>query len=109
MLRPERLERAADLIPHLEHQYQPQALERAFTGDNAQAVMAMNPKDFEKYAAPIDSGYKSSVMQTYGIGDPEKFGGYNAMPKGTYQDYLNYLGQFTIPGGGGLMMCHIYN
>jgi len=97
-----RLERAADSVPNLEHQYQPQALQRAFTGDNAQAVMVMNPKDFEKYAAPIDTGYKSSVMQTYGIGDPEKYGGYNAMPKGTYQDYLDYLGKFTRPSGGGL-------
>jgi hypothetical protein len=97
-----RLEKAADLVPNLEHQYQPQALQRAFTGDNAQAVMVMNPKDFEKYAAPIDTGYKSSVMQTYGIGDPEKYGGYNAMPKGTYQDYLDYLGKFTRPDGGGL-------
>lgn len=97
-----RIERAADLVPNLEHQYQPQALERAFTGDNAQAVMVMDPKNFEKYAAPIDTGYKSSVMETYGIGDPEKYGGYNAMPKGTYQDYINYLGQFTKPGGGGL-------
>lgn len=98
----QRLERAADLVPNLEHQFQSQALERAFTGDNAQAVMVMNPKDFEKYAAPIDTGYKSSVMQTYGIGDPEKYGGYNAMPKGTYQDYIEYLGKFTRPGGGGL-------
>ena len=97
-----RLERAADLVPNLEHQFQPQALERAFTGDNAQAVMVMPPKNFEKYAAPIDTGYKSSVMETYGIGDPEKYGGYNNMPKGTYQNYIDYLGQFTRPGGGGL-------
>jgi hypothetical protein len=97
-----RLERAADLIPNLEHQFQPQALERAFTGDNASAVMVMPPKNFEKYAAPIDTGYKSSVMETYGIGDPEKYGGYNNMPKGTYQNYIDYLGQFTRPGGGGL-------
>jgi len=96
-----RLEKAADLVPNLEHQYQPQALQNAFTGDNARAMMVMNPKDFEKYAAPIDASYKASPMKTYGIGNAETFENYDLMPKGTYQDYLNYLGQYAKPGGGG--------
>ena len=96
-----RLERAADLVPNLEHQFQPQALKSAFTGDNARAMMVMNPKYFEKYAAPIDAAYKASPMKTYGIGNAETFENYDLMPKGTYQDYINYLGQYAKPGGGG--------
>ena len=58
-----RLERAADEIPNLERLYKEQALKEAFTGDNARALMTMNPKDFGKYAMPLDSrehyGYES--------------------------------------------------
>ena len=96
-----RLQKAADLVPNLGHQYQPQALKSAFIGDNATAMMVMNPKDFEKYAAPIDDDYKKSVMKTYGIGDADTFENYDKMPKGTYQDYIDYLGQYTKPEGGG--------
>jgi hypothetical protein len=48
-----RLERAADEIPNLERMYQEKALREAFTGDNAKALMTMNPADFEKYAAKL--------------------------------------------------------
>ena len=48
-----RLERAADEIPNLEKMYQREALMRAFSGDNAKALMTMNPKDFERYAARL--------------------------------------------------------
>jgi hypothetical protein len=48
-----RVERAADEIPNLEALYNEQALRSAFNGDNAKALMTMNPSDFEKYAAPI--------------------------------------------------------
>jgi hypothetical protein len=50
-----RVERASDEIPNLEKMYQEDALRRAFIGgDNARALMTMNPADFENYAAPLD-------------------------------------------------------
>jgi len=49
-----RLERAADEIPNLEKMYQREALMRAFSGDNAKALMTMNPEGFERYAAKLD-------------------------------------------------------
>ena len=48
-----RVERAADEIPNLEKLYALDALRSAFSGDNARALMTMNPADFEKYAAPL--------------------------------------------------------
>lgn len=48
-----RLERAADEIPNLEKLYSERALREAFTGDNARALMTMNPADFEKFAMPL--------------------------------------------------------
>ena len=97
----QRLERAADLVPNLEHQFQPDALKSAFTADNAKAVMVMKPSDFEKYAAPITPEHKASLTKGYGIGNAENFENYDLMPKGTYQDYINYLAQYAKPGGGG--------
>ena len=41
-----RLERAADEIKNLETLYSQEALRRAFTGDNASALMTLNPEDF---------------------------------------------------------------
>ena len=49
-----RVERAADEVPNLERMYTEDALRQAFSGDNAKAMMTMNPKDFEKYAVPLD-------------------------------------------------------
>jgi hypothetical protein len=48
-----RVERAADEVPNLEKLYKEQALKEAFLGDNAKALMTMNPADFEKYAAKL--------------------------------------------------------
>jgi hypothetical protein len=48
-----RVERAADEVPNLEGMYQEEALKQAFGGDNAKAMMTINPKDFEKYAMPL--------------------------------------------------------
>jgi hypothetical protein len=48
-----RVERAADEVPNLEKMYQEEALKQAFGGDNAKAMMTINPKDFEKYAMPL--------------------------------------------------------
>ena len=96
----QRLERAADLVPNLEHQYQPQALKEAFTG-NRSVVSVMNPADFEKYAAPISSETKSSLSKSRRIGEPGPGQDYTHMPLGTYDDYIKYLQQFSEPGGGG--------
>jgi hypothetical protein len=77
-----RLERAADEIPNLERLYKEKALKEAFTGDNARALMTMNPKDFGKYAMPLDSrehyGYES---QSEYIDKLAKLvGGFNDVP-----------------------------
>jgi hypothetical protein len=48
-----RLERAADEIPNLERMYSDRGLREVFTGDNARALMTMNPADFEKFAMPL--------------------------------------------------------
>jgi len=45
-----RVERAADEIPNLEKMYKEDALKEAFTGDNASAMITINPADFERYA-----------------------------------------------------------
>jgi hypothetical protein len=50
-----RLQRAADEIHGLESMYTEEALRRAFGGDNAQALMTMNPADFEKFAIRLYS------------------------------------------------------
>ena len=62
-----RVERAADEIPNLEKLYKEEALKQAFTGDNAKALMTMNPKDFEKYATPIPKS-ADEPMQYRGYG-----------------------------------------
>lgn len=48
-----RVERAADEIPNLEKMFQGDALKEAFTGDNASAMMSLNPAEFEKYAIEL--------------------------------------------------------
>ena len=57
-----RLQRAADEIPGLESMYKLDALRRAFGGDNAKALMSMNPADFEKFAIPLESHVRASSM-----------------------------------------------
>jgi len=60
-----RLERAADEIPNLEKLYKEQALKEAFTGDNAKALMTMNPADFEKFAMPLDLRFMDANSTLY--------------------------------------------
>ena len=48
-----RLQRAADEIPGLENMYTLQALKEAFGGDNAKALMTMDPADFERFAEEL--------------------------------------------------------
>jgi hypothetical protein len=60
-----RVERAADEVPNLEKLYKEQALKEAFTGDNAKALMTMNPKDFEKFAMPLDARFMDANSTRY--------------------------------------------
>jgi hypothetical protein len=77
-----RVERAADEIPNLERLYKEDALRRAFTGDNATAMMTMNPRDFEKYAAPLDPRFM----------DESSFRYTRSGERITYPEYMkNYL------------------
>ena len=48
-----RVQRAADEIKNLEKTYSQGALEDAFLGDNAKALMTMNPADFERFAKKL--------------------------------------------------------
>ena len=48
-----RFERATDEVPNLAKMYQPESLIKHFAGDNAKAMMTMNPADFERYASKI--------------------------------------------------------
>ena len=48
-----RFERATDEVPNLAKMYQPESLIKHFAGDNAKAMMTMNPADFERYALKI--------------------------------------------------------
>jgi hypothetical protein len=57
-----RVERAADEIPNLERMYQEEALKQAFGGDNAKAMMTIDPNDFEKYAMPIPMDIAKNKM-----------------------------------------------
>ena len=57
-----RVQRAADEIKNLENTYSEDALKRAFLGDNAKAIMTMNPADFEKFAIPLESHVRASSM-----------------------------------------------
>ena len=88
-----RLERAADEIPDLDKLYSSAALKSAFVGDNARALMTMNPKDFEKYAAPIPKG----------MSGPQAYRGYgsqfldDSMKDMTLKEYIESL--TNVPGG----------
>jgi hypothetical protein len=81
-----RVERAADEIPNLEKMFTDEALREAFSGDNAKAVMTMNPADFEKYAARLH--YKSSVGP-----NAAKLASQGDLSKHTMstEDYLKFL------------------
>lgn len=60
-----RVERAADEIKNLERLYKEQALREAFLGDNAKAVMTMNPADFKKYAKELQERSRSDIPSRY--------------------------------------------
>jgi hypothetical protein len=83
-----RVERAADEVPNLEKLYKEQALKEAFLGDNAKALMTMNPADFEKYASPIVD--RARHWGSKGESDPDKFN----LPTAEYIKYLRTVGPF---------------
>jgi len=59
-----RVQRAADQVKNLEHQYTEEALRQAFGGDNAAAMMVANPAEFQKYAARLSDPYRAA-MESY--------------------------------------------
>ena len=81
-----RVERAADEIANLEKMYTDEALRQAFSGDNAKALMTMNPADFENYAAQLH--YKRSVGP-----NAAKLASQGDLSKHTMstEDYLKFL------------------
>jgi hypothetical protein len=85
-----RVERAADEVPNLEHQYTQNALEREFTASNPQALMVLNPKDFEEFAHPL-----SPTL----IGRTENYGGFNVPEDMSYDQYIEYLASIARDQG----------
>ena len=83
-----RVERAADEIPNLEKMYKEKALRDAFGGDNAKAMMTMNPADFEKYATPVIE--RTRHWGSLGESDPDKIN----LPTEDYIKYLRTVGPF---------------
>ena len=81
-----RLQRAADEIPGLDKMYTERALREAFGGDNAKALMTMNPADFEKYSIPLkkmlEVGPKMAELAKQGVLDKSTL---------TTDDYIKYL------------------
>lgn len=80
-----RVERAADEIKNLEKLYTEQALREAFGGDNAKALMSMNPNDFENFASKL---HTRNVTEQGSMGDKMRM---------STEDYLRYLR--TLPEG----------
>jgi hypothetical protein len=86
----QRVERAADEIPNLEHQYTPDALRDALL-TNDTLVMTMKPGDFQKFSEKLPPQAGSLPLSEGEL--PNKF---------SHRDeYLKYLSQFPVKGGGG--------
>ena len=84
-----RVERAADEIPNLERMYKERALKEAFSGDNAKALMTMNPKHFERYAAPLDTRFTDEASTRFtSSGEPISYREY-------IENYLPSVGKFN--------------
>jgi len=83
-----RVERAADEIPNLEALYNNQALRSAFKGDNAQALMTMNPRNFEHYARPLDERFTDEFSTRHGRN------GQQMSYREYMEDYLPNVGGF---------------
>ena len=87
-----RLQRAADEIPGLENMYTLQALKEAFGGDNAKALMTMNPADFEKFAVRLfsDPDTREEEME-------ERIERGQGLPPMSHHEYIKHLAK--IKGG----------
>jgi hypothetical protein len=95
----QRLERAADLVPNLEHQYQPQALKEAFGSGNNSGIVVMNPNSFENYAAPLSESQRLS-KNGYKIGEPSAESGYANVPWVSFDEKIKSLQQHVNPQTG---------
>lgn len=87
-----RLQRAADEIPGLENMYSLDALKRAFGGDNAQALMTMNPAEFERFAIRL---YSDPDTREEEMNEPIEY--VPGLPPMTHHEYIKYLAK--IKGG----------
>jgi hypothetical protein len=91
-----RLQRAQDEIHNLHGIYAPEALRQAFSGDNAKALMTMNPADFEKYAMQL-KGNQTTGAFTPSLEDRIK--GQKArktdLSTEDYVKYLQSIGKFS--------------
>jgi hypothetical protein len=86
-----RAERAADEVPNLEDQYSEKALENTLMDrSNPQALMVLDPKDFEEYAMPIAPGLTGSAGEYRGFKVPEGM---------TYDQYIDYLAKAARRSG----------
>jgi hypothetical protein len=85
-----RVERAADEVPNLENQYSEKALKSTFSESNPQALMVLDPKDFEEYAMPIAPGLTGSLGKYRGSQVPEGM---------TYDQYIDYLAKAARKSG----------
>jgi hypothetical protein len=86
-----RAERAADEVPNLENQYSEKALENTLMDrSNPQALMVLDPKDFEEYAMPIAPGLTGSAGEYRGFKVPEGM---------TYDQYIDYLAKAARKSG----------
>lgn len=83
-----RVERAADEVPNLESLYNEQALRSAFKGDNAKALMTMNPRNFEHYARPLDKRFTDEFSTRHGRN------GQQMSYREYMEDYLPNVGGF---------------
>ena len=93
-----RVQKAADEVKNLEKIYTEDALRRAFTGDNAQAMTIINPSDFEKYATPLSPRRDVPEFEKYksGIGNPSAdIGKYDL----STDDYIRHLASVRQRGG----------
>ena len=80
-----RVQQAADEIKNLEDLYTEQALREAFGGDNAKALMVMNPNDFQGFAHPLEMSERRIAGH-----DPSKA----TMPTSEYIRHLSGISEF---------------
>lgn len=91
----DRFQRAMDEIPGLESMYSPDALRRAFSGDNAQALMTMDPAHFENYANTLtDRRYRESTPSLQDKIQSNRVQKFD-MSTDDYLKYLNSVGRFS--------------